>query len=64
VFKKFQGVCEIRRKLGTKICGKRGEQLNVNVNTRVYPEVSGLAAWSENCKWYTFLPLSAVISLF
>jgi hypothetical protein len=20
--------------------------------TRVYPKVSGLAAWSENCKWY------------
>jgi hypothetical protein len=19
--------------------------------TRVYPKVSGLAAWSENCKW-------------
>jgi hypothetical protein len=21
------------------------------LNTRVYPKVSGLAAWSENCKW-------------
>jgi hypothetical protein len=21
--------------------------------TRVYPKVSGLAAWSENCKWYS-----------
>jgi len=20
-------------------------------STRVYPKVSGLAAWSENCKW-------------
>jgi hypothetical protein len=20
---------------------------------RVYPNVSGLAAWSENCKWYS-----------
>jgi hypothetical protein len=32
--------------------------------TRVYPKVSGLAAWSENCKWYSSLPLSAVVSLF
>jgi hypothetical protein len=31
---------------------------------RVYPKVSGLAAWSENCKWYSSLPLGAVISLF
>jgi hypothetical protein len=29
--------------------------------TRVYPEVSGLAAWSENCKWYSSLPLGAVV---
>jgi hypothetical protein len=29
--------------------------------TRVYPKVSGLAAWSENCKWYSFLPLGAVL---
>jgi hypothetical protein len=33
-------------------------------NTRVYPKVSGLAAWSENCKWYSSLPLGAVVSLF
>jgi hypothetical protein len=32
--------------------------------TRVYSKVSGLAAWSENCKWYSSLPLGAVISLF
>jgi hypothetical protein len=32
--------------------------------TRVYPKVSGLAAWSENCKWYRPLPLDAVVSLF
>jgi len=31
---------------------------------RVYPKVSGLAAWSENCKWYSSLPLDAVLSLF
>jgi hypothetical protein len=33
-------------------------------NTRAYPKVSGLAAWSENCKWHSFLPLGAVVSLF
>jgi len=32
--------------------------------TRVYPKVSGLAAGSQNCKWYSSLPLGAVISLF
>jgi len=26
----------------------------------VCPKVSGLAAWSENCKWYSSLPLVAV----
>jgi hypothetical protein len=25
---------------------------------------SGLAAWNENCKWYSSLPLGAVVSLF
>jgi hypothetical protein len=33
-------------------------------STRVYPKVSGLAAWSKNCKRYSALTLSAVISLF
>jgi hypothetical protein len=32
--------------------------------TRVYPKVSGLTAWNENCKWYSSLPLGAVLSLF
>jgi hypothetical protein len=32
-------------------------------STRVYPQVSGLAAWSENCKWYSSLSLCAVVSL-
>jgi hypothetical protein len=27
-------------------------------------KVSWLAAWSENCKWYSSLPLGAVVSLF
>jgi len=37
---------------------------HTNTCTRVYPEVSGLAAWSEDCKWYNSLPPSAVVSLF
>jgi hypothetical protein len=28
------------------------------------PKVFGLATWSENCKWYSSLPLGAVVSLF
>jgi len=32
--------------------------------TKVYPKVSGLAAWSQNCKWYSSLPLGAVVSHF
>jgi L-ribulose-5-phosphate 3-epimerase UlaE len=31
---------------------------------RVYPKVSRLAAWSENCKWYSSLQLDAIVSLF
>jgi hypothetical protein len=30
----------------------------------VYSEVSGLAAWNENYKLYSSLPLDAVVSLF
>jgi hypothetical protein len=33
-------------------------------STKVYPKVSRLASWSENCKWYISLPLGEVISLF
>jgi hypothetical protein len=33
-------------------------------NIRVYPKVSGLAAWRKSCKWYSSLPLDAVVSLF
>jgi len=32
--------------------------------TRVYQKVSGLAARSKNCKWYSSLILGAVVSLF
>jgi len=31
---------------------------------RMYPEVSRLSAWSKNCKWYSTLPVCAVVSLF
>jgi hypothetical protein len=34
------------------------------VYMRVYQKVSGLATWSENCKWYSPLPLGAVGLLF
>jgi hypothetical protein len=33
-------------------------------NTRVYPKVFELAAWSQNFKWLSSLPLGAVVSLF
>jgi len=39
-------------------------QRHNNINTRVYPKVSGLATWNENRKWYSSLPLDAVVSLF
>jgi len=29
----------------------------------VYPKVSELVAWSENFKWYSSLPLGAVVAL-
>jgi hypothetical protein len=29
----------------------------------MYPEVSELTAWSENCEWYSSLPLGAVVPL-
>jgi hypothetical protein len=32
--------------------------------TRVYPKLSGLASWRENCKCYSSLPRGAVVSLF
>jgi hypothetical protein len=34
------------------------------LRTRVYPKVSELATWSDNCKWYSSLPQGAVVSLF
>jgi len=39
-------------------------ELKKDSSTSVYPNVSGLAASSENCKWYRSLPLGAIVSLF
>jgi hypothetical protein len=30
----------------------------------VCPKFSALTAWSENCKWYSSLPIGAILSLF
>jgi len=30
----------------------------------VYPKVSELGVWNENCEWFSSLPLDAVVSLF
>jgi hypothetical protein len=38
--------------------------MKTSCNMGVYPKISGLAAWSKNCKWYSSLPLGAVVSLF
>jgi hypothetical protein len=43
---------------------REARQKKKNYDTRVYPKVSRLAAWSDSCKWYSSLPLGAVISLF
>jgi hypothetical protein len=37
---------------------------HVYLYMRVYPKVSGVATWSENCKWCSSLALGAVVSLF
>jgi hypothetical protein len=44
-------------------CPQLAKHIFVCIYTRVYPKVSGLAAWSENCKLYSSLPLDAVVSL-
>jgi hypothetical protein len=43
---------------------RRESNLRTPIVQPVYPKVSGLAAWSENCKWYSSLLLGAVLSLF
>jgi hypothetical protein len=44
-----------RKEFGLEACAE------ITKHMRVYPKVSGLAAWSENCKWYSSLPLGAVV---
>jgi len=43
--------------MGTKgpFSNPRGTRVwrRVLIHTTVYPKVSGLATWSENCKWYS-----------
>jgi hypothetical protein len=46
---------------GRSISDINRRKLSTFEHTRVYPKVSGLAVWSENCKWYTSLPLGAVV---
>jgi len=36
----------------------------ITLYMRVYPEVSGLAAWSKICKWYNYLPLDQLYRYF
>jgi len=38
--------------------------IDTGIAVRLYPNVSGLAAWSENCKWYSSLTLGAVLPPF
>jgi hypothetical protein len=48
----------------TKIANRKTTVREVDKYTMLYPKVSGLAAWSDNCKWYCSLPLGTVVSLF
>jgi len=50
-----------RRRIGMD---SEGDGRDLFEYTRLYQKVSGLAAWNENCKWYSSLPLGAVVSLF
>jgi hypothetical protein len=45
-------------------CGKYTKRVAMAVYKRMFPKVSGLAAWRENVKCYSSLPLDAVVSLF
>jgi hypothetical protein len=43
---------------------KRAHFHHPNISTGVYPKVYRLAAWSENCTWYSALLLGAVYRYF
>jgi hypothetical protein len=34
------------------------------LHTMVYIKLSGLAAWSENCNWYSCMPTNEIVSQF
>jgi hypothetical protein len=36
---------------------------SITENKRVCPKVSGLAAWSENCKWYSSATRCSFLSI-
>jgi hypothetical protein len=52
----FRAICTLE--------GNYSKSFTVGRLARVYPKVFGLAAWSENCKWYSSLPLGAVVLVF
>jgi len=45
-----------------RFCGILSTIYDTTSYTRVYPKVSELAAWSENCKWYSSLSLMQFVS--
>jgi hypothetical protein len=54
-------VTDLFKPFGNSVCELQTERGEVK---RVYSNVFGLADWNENCKWYSSLPLGAVLSLF
>jgi hypothetical protein len=54
----YEGNEDVRAEMGLTDTNKI-----VKKHSRTFPKVSGLAAWSENCKWSS-LPLGAVVSVF
>jgi hypothetical protein len=53
-------------RIANKMNGSEGnvspelEDTGLRLYKGVYPNVSGLVAWSENCEWQSSLPLGAV----
>jgi hypothetical protein len=47
-----------------KIFGHKKHERTRGIYTRVYPKVPGLAAWSDNYKWYSSPSLGATVSVF
>jgi len=47
---------------GDVICLLPSQEINIQIYENV-SKVSGLAAWSKNCKWCSSLPLGTVVSL-